>query len=46
MEAGYNSVVQNHTYFDRIASILLELDLPSEAEKCINKKWQLFGVEE
>tara|TARA_R110000824_G_scaffold298460_3_gene486677 strand:- start:282 stop:698 length:417 start_codon:yes stop_codon:yes gene_type:complete len=46
MEAGYNSMVQNHTYFDRIASILLELDLPSEAEKCINKKWQLFGVEE
>jgi len=46
MKAGYESVVENHTYFDRVASILTELNLPEEAAKCINVKLSLFGVEE
>ena len=45
MKAGYESVVEKHTYFDRVASILAELNLPEEAAKCINVKMSLFGVE-
>jgi hypothetical protein len=35
VERGYKCVLENHTYFHRVAKIFTELDLPKEAEKCI-----------
>jgi hypothetical protein len=34
-EKGFNCVLQNHTYFHRIARLFTELDMPKEAEKCL-----------
>ena len=45
IQAGYNSVVQHHTYFHRVAKIFSELGMQSEADKCMETMKQFF-VEE
>ena len=45
IQAGYNSVVQRHTYFHRVAKIFSELGMQSEADKCMETMKQFF-VEE
>ena len=35
IERGHNCVLNNHTYFHRVAKIFEELDMPKEAEKCL-----------
>ena len=42
MEAGYNSVVQNHTYFHRMAKVFSELEMDSEADKCMKTMMSFF----
>jgi len=45
MQSGYQCVIENHTYFERVKTILLELGLSNEAEKCEQAKSALFGDE-
>ena len=35
IERGHQFVLNNHTYFHRVAKIFQELDMPKEAEKCL-----------
>ena len=42
IEAGYNLVVQNHTYFHRVAKVLSELGMDSEADKCMKTMMNFF----
>ena len=42
IEAGYNSVVNKHTYFHRIAKVFSELNMDSEAEKCMKTMMGYF----
>ena len=42
IHAGYNSVVQNHTYFHRIAKVFSELGMDSEADKCMKTMMNFF----
>ena len=35
IEAGYNSVMSKHTYYHRMAKMFEELEMPEEAEKCM-----------
>ena len=42
IEAGYNSVVKNHTYFHRVAKIFSELGMNSEADRCIETMMKFF----
>ena len=35
IDRGHNCVLNNHTYFHRVAKIFEELDMPKEAEKCL-----------
>lgn len=42
IQAGYQSVVKNHTYFDRMATVFSALGLESEAKRCIEVKGSFF----
>tara|TARA_R100001163_G_C5066508_1_gene204976 strand:+ start:2975 stop:4021 length:1047 start_codon:yes stop_codon:yes gene_type:complete len=35
IQRGYESVLRNHTYFHRIADLFNELQMPEQAEKCL-----------
>tara|TARA_R110002020_G_scaffold18912_2_gene65303 strand:- start:614 stop:1660 length:1047 start_codon:yes stop_codon:yes gene_type:complete len=43
IQSGYESVVQNHTYFHRVSKILSELGMDTEANKCMEVMDNLFG---
>ena len=45
MKAGYESVVKNHTYFERVATILENVGWEAEAKKCLEVKNKFFEVE-
>ena len=45
MKTGYESVVKNHTYFERVATILENVEWESEAKKCLEVKGNFFEVE-
>ena len=45
MKAGYESVVKNHTYFERVATILENIGWEAEAKKCLEVKNKFFEVE-
>lgn len=45
MKTGYESVVKNHTYFERVATILENVGWESEAKKCLEVKGNFFEVE-
>ena len=42
IEAGYNLVVNNHTYFHRVAKIFSQLKMDSEASKCMETMMKYF----
>lgn len=42
IEAGYNLVVNNHTYFHRVAKIFSQLKMDSEADKCMKTMMSYF----
>ena len=42
IKAGYNSVVNNHTYFHRISSLLSELGMKDESDHCMKTMSNFF----
>ena len=44
VEKGYNNVMNNHTYFHRVAQFFTELNLNQEAQKCLDIYNQYKGT--
>ena len=42
IEAGYNLVAQNHTYFHRVAKVFSKLGMDSESDRCMETMMKFF----
>ena len=43
MKKGYESVMRNHTYFERVSDIFKNLGMNEESERCLETKSNMFG---
>lgn len=43
VESGYKQTIENHTYFNRVFQVFMELGLEEEAAKSLDKRKEVFG---
>ena len=43
MQSGYQCVIENHTYFERVSDIFKNLGMNEESERCLETKSNMFG---